>query len=303
MPQPSIGVAILTYNGTRHLPHVLPPLLASPLQPRIIVVDPTSPDGTGETAQRDFGVEVMHLPRAEFNHGATRERARHTLGTDIVVMMTQDAYPMDADALGRLVAPIQRGDASLAYGRQLPRQDAGLMESFPRQFNYPPTSHVRSIDDAPRYGTYVFFCSNAFAAYHNAALDEIGGFRPTLSHEDAVAAAMLLKAGHRIAYVAEAQVRHSHRYTIRQELRRHWDAGYARAEFREALSFGGAEEKLGARFVKAMTATLWRQRPWLLPYAALHTAAKLIGYKLGQRSHRAPRWFKRAMSGQDYYWR
>ena len=51
-----------------------------------------------------------------------------------------------------------------------------------------------------------------------------------------------------------------------------------------------------------MFKTILKQRPWLLPYAVVNTAAKWLGYKVGQNSQRAPDWLKKACSGQDYYW-
>lgn len=298
---PTIGVALITYHAEHHLPRNLPTILASPLEPKVLVVDGSSRDRTVRTA-REMGACAMVVPRTEFNHGATRELARKRLGTDIVVMMTQDAYPPDEHALGKLVRPIAQRQASLSYGRQVPHQGAGFLEAFPRRFNYPARGHLRSLEDAGRYGVYVFFSSDTFAAYDNAAMDEIGGFRSVLSHEDAVAAAMLLRAGHRIAYAADAVVEHSHRYTLAREFSRYWDAGYARAQYRDLFSFGGRHEKLGGRYARALMRAVLRQRPWLAPYAFVQTLVKWMGYKIGERSHNAPLWLKKRMSGQHYYW-
>ena len=296
-----MGVVVVAYNAVQHLPYNLPPLLGSGLRPRVLVVDASSPDRTAERAER-MGAEVMVIPRRAFDHGATRELARQRLGTDVAVMMTQDAYPVDEHALEKLVRPILEGRAAVSYGRQAPHEGAGFLETFSRRFNYPGRSHVRGMEDVKTYGAYTFFCSDAFAAYDNHALDAAGGFRPILSNEDAVAAAMLLHAGHHIAYVAEAVVRHSHRYTLRQEMARQWDAGFARMPYRELLTSAGRHERLGGRFAGALFMALLRRRPWLIPYALAQTIAKGLGYKVGQRSHRAPLWFKRLMSGQDYYW-
>ena len=242
---PEIGVAIPSYRGRDQLHRSLPPLLRSPLAPRVLVVDSSSNDGTVETA-RKLGAETLVIPRNAFNHGTTRELARRELGTEIVVMMTQDAYLLDEASLERLVEPVIAGTAAMAYGRQVATPGASLFESFLRTFNYPSESHVRSKADADRYGAYLFFASNAFAAYRNRVLDEIGGFQSTLSHEDAVAAAMLLRAGHAIAFVAEAIVEHSHTYSLWQDFQRYFDAGYAREEYRSVFAFACPHRDLGA---------------------------------------------------------
>ena len=296
----TVGVAIITHNAAAHMRRCLPPIVQSTLAPRILVVNSSSTDGTVDIA-REMNVEVLVIPRHEFNHGATRELARRTLGTDIVVMMTPDAYLTSPDALAKLVAPIRARSASVSYGRQIPRSGADFFESYLRSFNYPATSHVRSIEDADTYGAYSSFCSNAFAAYRNSALDQIGGFAPTLAHEDAVAAARVLRAGHRIAYVAEATVTHSHASSLPSEFRRYFDAGYSRAQFAADLEFPGGHERLGRRYVRGLFKAVMQQ-PWHLPYALAHAATKWIGYKLGSRAIRWSPTRCARFSGQEYYW-
>lgn len=298
---PSIGVAIITYQAKHHLPHCLPPLLSSPLKPRVLVTNSSSNDGTVELA-REMGAEVLIIPREEFNHGTTRERARQHLQTDIVVMMTPDAYLTSSDALGHLIAPIAEGKASVAYARQIPHEGAGFFESFPREYNYPSESHIRSIHDLASYGIYSFFCSNACAAYSNAALDFVGGFPEVLLGEDTVVVAKMLRQGHKIAYVSEALVKHSHRYSLLQEFRRHFDTGLARQEYKHLLSGTSGDSKRGLHYLKEMRTRLMKENPSLLPYAFAHIFVKLLGYYIGKKSVRAPLWIKKLMSSQDFYW-
>lgn len=298
---PSIGVAVITHRAVTLLPHCLRPLFDSPLRPRILVVNSSSNDGTVECA-RAFGAEVMLIPRAEFNHGTTRELARRTLGTDIAVMLTPDAKPLGSEAINKLVQPIVRGQASVAYARQVPHPGADFFEAFPREFNYPDKSEIRSIDDLGRIGPATFFCSNVCAAWSNTALDAIGGFAPTLSLEDTIATAKLLRAGHRIAYCSDAVVAHSHRYTLAQEFRRHFDTGYVRAQQKSLLLTDGGDERRGTAYSTELVRRVASGRRWLLPYAIVHLAFKYSGYRLGFHGHRLPVWFKRRVSAQDYYW-
>lgn len=297
----SIGCIIPTYKAKNHLKHCLTPLINSPLKPRIIVIDSSSNDGTVELAT-SMGVETIVIPQSEFNHGTTREMGRKLLGTDIVCMLTQDAYLLDENALGHLVAPILEDKAKIAYARQIPHQKALFFESFPRHYNYPSTSQLRCIEDSHKYGVYTFFCSNSCAAYSNAALDEIGGFEKVLLGEDTVATAKILRKGHKIAYCAEAVASHSHNYTLGEEFRRSFDTGIARKSFASLIECGSSDEKRGAGYVKAMLAELAKQAPWLLPYAVAHAGAKWGGYKIGSMSVNAPVWLKRAFSSQRYFW-
>jgi rhamnosyltransferase len=304
MPAKTVGVAFITHYARHHLTHCLPPILASPLKPRVLVVNSSSKDGTIEEAER-IGAEVLVVPRDQFNHGTTRELARKHLSTDIVVMMTPDAYAQDATMLEKLIQPIQDGLAAASYARQLPHHGADFLEAFPRTFNYPPQSQLRSLHDLATTGVYTFFCSDVCAAWDNHRLDKIGGFRHVLTGEDTLASAMLLHQGHRIAYVAEAVVRHSHAYTAMQEFRRYFDTGYARHQaplLREFMRNAGNDERRGKEFMRAIFKASMKNRPRLLPKLGIHLFAKWLGYQLGKSSLHAPAWLKKRMSAQDYYW-
>lgn len=297
----TIGVVIPTFKGAKHLPNCLPFILQSPLKPRVLVIDSSSPDNTLAIAQK-MGAETLKIPQSEFNHGLTRELGRNYLKTDIVVMITQDAYPASPQMLEKLVAPLLEGKASISYARQIPHKGAEFFESFPRRFNYPAVSHIRGICDISNYGIYTFFCSNSCAAYLNNALDEIGGFPEVLFGEDTVVVAKLLHRGHKIAYTASAEVHHSHHYTLKQEFCRHFDIGLARNSYRDLIALAGKDTQRGKAYVKSMLHELKQKNPSLIPYALIQCAAKLFGYRLGQASLHAPLWLKKIFSSQKYYW-
>ncbi|NGX57760.1 MAG: hypothetical protein K940chlam3_00654 [Chlamydiae bacterium] len=302
MTDPSIGVVFVTYRAKHHLPHCLPSILESPLKPRVLVMNSSSEDGTVELAQ-EMGAETLVIPRHKFNHGTSRERARKFLKTDIVVMMTPDAYAVDQNMLTHLVQPLIDGVASIAYARQIPHDQAGIFEQIPREFNYPDSSQIRSFDDRRKYGVYTIFCSNSCAAYKNDALDQIDGFGSVLIGEDTFTTAKLLQRGHKIAYVAEAVVKHSHTYTLWEEFRRNFDTGLVRSWNRDLLSGLGSDENRGKRFFTYMLKKLAREKPHLIPYGCLQTVVKYMGYRLGKWSGSTPTWFKRLCSGQDFYWK
>jgi rhamnosyltransferase len=301
MQNGEIGVVIVTHRSRDWLDGCIPPLTASPLRPRVLVVNSSSRDGTVERA-RELGAETWMIPRSSFNHGRTRELARQHLGTPITVMLTPDAHATDAGFLERLTAPLRSGEAAVAYGRQLARIGADPIEAFNRAFNYPPESHCRSLADWQRYGAYTHFCSNSCAAWSSAALDEIGGFPPTLVSEETVAAAALLERGHRIAYVAEATVWHSHPSDLIADFRRQYDIGYARRAHRHLLLAREADEARGLLYAERLLRHLAAEAPGLLPYALVHTAARYLGYRLGMAGARLPRRVNALLSGQDYYW-
>jgi rhamnosyltransferase len=217
-------------------------------------------------------------------------------------MMTQDAYLTSPDMLEKLIQPLVENQAAVSYGRQLPHQNAGFFGSFARAFNYPENGHIRSLKDVDHYGVYTFFCSNSCAAYLNSALDDVGGFPHVLFGEDTAVVAKLLHQNHSIAYVAEATVFHSHDYSLREEFSRHFDIGLARHSYQDLIKAGGKDSRRGAAYVKTLLKTLVKENPFQIPYAILQIAAKYCGYRLGQSCLNAPKWVKKSLSSQRYYW-
>jgi rhamnosyltransferase len=288
-----VGVAVVTHRARRHLPHCLPPLLASPLRPRVLVVDSASDDGTVELAAA-MGAETLVVPREQFNHGLTREMARRQLGTPVVVMLAADAYPLDDSFLERLVLPLREGRAAAAYGRQIPHPGADLLERLRRAFEYPAEAG-RAVGSRSRA------CSNACAAWSSAALDAIGGFRATLVGEDQIAAAALVARGYTIAYVADAVVRHSCRRGPLDELRRGFDLGWTRSAF-APLFAPDRQTARGRAFAMLALRTALREEPAALPRILRALAARSAGYRLGLLGPWLPRALARRCRGEDYFW-
>lgn len=304
MKKISVGVAIITYKDLQKLERSLPLILKSSLHPKVLVFNSSSNDGSVEFAKR-LGVETLVIPRSEMNHGSARELSRKKLGTDIVVMMTPDAYIEDPEnMLSRLVKPIVDGKAAISYARQIGNETANIIAKFGREFNFPTKSNIRSIEDVKKYGVYTAFVSDACTAYSNSVLDEIGGFRWTLSGEDAIAAAMIIKKGYKIAYVADAVVKHSHNYPPIKEFVRHFDTGMYRLQWKKVLDLGhGSDQARGASYALEMFKYISVREPWMLPTAFAQLAMGWLGYQFGKLCyHRAPLWLYKKISPADFFW-
>ncbi len=297
----SIGILIPTYKPGKMLERILPVLATSWPDIPILVVDSKSEDGSVEYAQ-SMGARVIVIEKGDFNHGLTREFGRKQLNTDIVVMMTQDVIPESPFLIEKLTDPIVQGKAAVSYGRQIPHHGADFFEAFPRDYNYPNISNLRGMEDVKKLGVYTFFCSDSFAAWDNKALDRIGGFQKVLLGEDTLAVASLLRAGFKIAYVADAVVRHSHAYSAWMEMKRYFDTGYQRKKFKDLIWTEAGDEPRGLKLTLAMFGRLWREDRWRIPMGFAYTFAKYIGYWLGKNSGLVPRRLKPYLSSQPYYW-
>src|SRR5450755_2705939 len=107
---------------------------------QVLVIDSSSSDNTAELV-RHAGYRLETIPKERFGHGSTRQFAAECLpNADFLVYLTQDAIPCGADAFERLLQAFADPHVGAAYGRQLPREEAGPIERHARLFNYPETS-------------------------------------------------------------------------------------------------------------------------------------------------------------------
>lgn len=248
-------------------------------------------------------VEVHHLSSREFDHGNTRNNGVKKSGAPYFVCMTMDALPKDAFLLERLLEPLVAGDAAVSYARQLPKPGCSPVESFIKQFNYPATSRLKGQEDLEEMGIKTFFCSNACAAYDRSTFDALGGFiRHTIFNEDMIYAGGLIKNGYEVAYVAGARVLHSHNYSGWKQLQRNFDLAVSQVDHPEI--FGGiASEREGIRLVKQSAAHCMRiGKPWLIISLVFSSGCKYIGYKLGKKYRKLPRWLVLQCTMSKGYW-
>ncbi|MDK9707689.1 MAG: glycosyltransferase [Desulforhopalus sp.] len=284
----TISVIIPTRNGEATLGEFFAALKRQHRQPEeILVVDSSSDDQTVAIC-KSAGAEVTSIAKEKFDHGGTRaELARKARG-EILLFFTQDAILASRDALELLVAPLlQHRTVACSYGRQLPGANATPVAGHLRLFNYPPESVVRGFADRNQYGLKTIFISNSFAAYRRQCLAEVGYFKNGLIFgEDTCTLGKLLAAGHKVAYVAEAAVYHSHNYAIAEEFRRSFDIGVLHTREKWLLDTFGGAEGVGTQYVRSLFSMILRDKHYyLLPDCLLRTAFKMIGYKLG-RSHK-----------------
>ena len=236
-------------------------------------------------------IQIHHLTRAEFDHGATRHLGATFSGADYMVMMTQDAMPVDDSLLENLKKALEQENVAVAYARQLARPDSGIIERTTRQFNYPDTSAVKTLEDLPRLGIKTYFCSDVCAMYRKETYEKMGGFiRRAIFNEDMIFAATAIKAGYAVAYAADAGVYHSHDYTCMQQFHRNFDLGVSQGEHPEIFKDVPSATE-GTKMVKSTAKIFLKEmRFGTLFYFCLQCAYKYAGYLLGKNYQKLPTW-------------
>lgn len=294
---------IPTYNGLGDLQRLVSSLENQECRHDLYIVDSSSKDGTYEFACSTRAT-VTKISSAEFNHGGTRQMmVNANPGYDYYIFLTQDAVLNNSKSLSNLISPFDTPSVGAVYGRQLPHDDANVFAKHARYFNYPIVSDIKSIEDSRYFGIKTAFLSNSFSAYRGKALHDAGGFADhlILSEDMYVAANMLIK-GWSIAYAADAECKHSHNYTMKDEFCRYFDIGVFHSRepwIRE--KFGGAGGE-GLRFVKSELQFLGLSNFHLFPSSLIRNAAKLVAYKLGQHEKSIDVKYKKSLSMHSKYW-
>lgn len=295
-----VSVIIPTLNAGHSFSELLELLARQTLQPyELIVIDSCSNDATVELAEA-AGAKVLSVQRAEFDHGGTRNAAAAAATGDILLFMTQDVLPLNESLIEELVKPLA-GDAAIddvvySYARQIAEPHGGMLEQLARENNYPAQSAIKCYQDIDQLGIKTFFCSNACSAIRRDVFYQMGGFQaPVIFNEDMFMAARCVLSGMKLAYCADAQVYHTHHYTIKQQFKRYFDNGVSMRCNAWILPYASAT-KSGSQLVKKQLKGLRAAgQLWLAPRLIIESAAKLIGYKLGMNFHRLPkrlcRWF------------
>ena len=302
-----ISIVIPIKNGGSDLARCLEAISRQQLDEEVelVVVDSGSTDGSVELA-RGHGAVVREIPAAEFTHGSSRNLGAALARGDVLVFISQDAYPVAEDWLARLTAPL-RADASVAgvYGRQLPHDGARPPERFFLDFLYGPERREQRVASAAELTMDTTLFSNVNAAIRRELWERFPFPEDLIMSEDQDWSRRVLLDGYTIVYEPAAAVRHSHNYTVLGALRRFFDSGVSA----ESAYLAGERQSVAAlrsaalRYMRGEVVWLWStgQRRWL-PYTAVYEGAKMLGLVLGANHRRLPQGVRRRLSALPSHW-
>lgn len=301
----TVSVIIPTYRPGRDLQELLRRLVKQTYRAeRILIVNTEDAYFPLKQEEMPANVRVLHIDKASFDHGGTRDLAARMCKSDLLVFMTQDAIPADTHLLENLVSCFERDDVAAAYARQLPRKGAGTLERFTRGFSYGPESEVRTRADLDRLGIRTFCISNVCAAYRRGIYMQLGGFeKHTIFNEDMIYGGWLINEGYAITYCAQARVYHSHAYSGLQQFHRNFDLGVSQAQHPDIFGMARSEGE-GIRLVKeSMLYLVKKGRLWEIPVLIWQSGWKYLGYRLGKAYRRLPAPLVRWCSLNRSYWK
>jgi rhamnosyltransferase len=299
-----VSLLIPTLNAGKDWPKALESIQAQSLSPmHKIIIDSGSTDETVPLAA-SAGFDVIKIGKKEFNHGTARQTlADRSHDADICIFLTQDAVLASPGSILNLVNVFEDPQIGLAYGRQLPHHNARPLEAHARLFNYHERHEVRAYSDKQKLGFKVVFCSNSFAAYRKEVLNQVGGFpSDSIMGEDAIVSARMLLAGHKVAYVADAMVYHSHSYSFKEEFKRYFDTRVFHEQNKWLIDNYGRPTGEGLRYVKSEVNYVIRNHPQSLLHVVGSTFAKWLGYSSGKYYKKVPKNLLKKLSMHSSYW-
>lgn len=270
---------------------------------RKIILDSGSVDNTKLEA-KSSGFEIININKTDFDHGYARQLlAEAADDCDILIYLTQDCILKGKDSFNRLVAAFDDSTVGIAYGRQLPHKGAKTLETHARLFNYNAVSRVKQLSDKDELGIKTASCSNSYAAYRKVALEEVGGFPShTIFAEDVIVGGQMLIKGWKIAYMAEAEVYHSHDYTTKEEFKRYFDIGVFHSTNQWLLKEFGSAGGEGFKYLKSELKYVFKHNPLVFPKMIMSIGAKFLGYKLGMMHDKLSLKQKKNFSMHSRYW-
>jgi rhamnosyltransferase len=230
MSSPRVSIALLTRNGGATLASLLDGIERQrvPFEFEVVAVDSGSTDGTPERLAASVD-RLERIDPAEFDHGATRNRAIALCRGELVALLVQDAVPVGEGWLGELAAPLlEDGRVAGSFARQLPRPDAGVLarralERWIAGRDEPHASGPMTAEEfdglSPGARMLAATFDNVCSCVRRSVWERIPFARTPIA-EDLEWGREVLRAGHRLVYAPRAAVLHSHDRSLAYELGR-----------------------------------------------------------------------------------
>lgn len=298
-----ISVIIPTRNAEKYIQNLIEKLKTQNKKIKeIIIIDTASKDKTKEICEKYDFVKFIQIKDGEFDHGGTRNRAAKEATGDILVFMTQDAYPEDNTFIDCLTKNLGENGISAAYGRQKPRKNAKDLEKFARTFNYGNKDIIKSKDDIAKLGVKTFFLSNVCSAFVKTDFWDVGGFpEKTIMNEDMIISSKLIFSDKKVLYASKASVIHSHQYTYRQQFKRNFDVGVVFTDSNQYF-YNVKSESEGIKYVKQAAHYLVKNKKgYMIPHLIIDSGFRFIGYKMGKNYKKMPLALVKKMSMHSFY--
>ena len=286
MTDTPVSIVLRSFNEAWALPATLAALAAQTHRSwELIVFDSGSTDGSVELLQAARPACFIQLKPHDYRPGRVINQGMQLARHERVIFLNADATPQGPDWLAPLVAALGEPGVAAVFGRQIPRPDCRL--PFDRDYE-------RCFGPQRESAKWDHFFSMVSSGLRRDVWARIGFNEAMQYSEDDDYTRRCRAEGHRIRYVPESVVMHSHNYTPRQAFKRSFGEAWAlagacaerREGFRPVRAFAG-----WARDVAGDLAFAWRrarlaQWPGAVQIRWQQRLGGLHGYRAVWRMHR-----------------
>lgn len=267
----------------------------------VLIMD-SSDDKTPRIAE-EFPVKIIRVEPEDYNYGKTRNEGAAMTDADFLLFLSTDVEIRDTDWLSKLTRHFSDPQVAGIYGRQIPKENAPPMEQFFILQTYPSHSYVADLKDKQFKRGMVFF-SNTNSAIRRSVWERIK-IPEMLKSEDQEWAKRALLAGYKIVYDSEAEVYHSHRYSLKRVFQEYFDSGATMP-----IVCTGIADYSMSHFIFDGLKHIFKEYRFMfkngyghwIPYAIIYDIAKFLGVFLGSKQKYMPLWMKKALCKKKNHW-
>lgn len=194
----------------------------------IVIVDSGSTDQTLEVCEK-FGIRPVEIKPGDFNHGGTRNIGIDMSKGKYVVLLVQDAIPVDDNWLNSMIEDLENDELIAGvYSKQIPRDDCNIftrnaLENWVTFSNERAEQFIRSSEQyrkmTPSEKQLAVTFDNVSSCIRKNIWQQIR-FNEISFGEDIDWSKRVIEAGYKIVYEPKSAVVHSHNRTIGYEVRR-----------------------------------------------------------------------------------
>lgn len=228
-------------------------------------------------------VKYFDVKPEEFSHSLTREKAiREYCESNLIVLMSNDAKPMDEHAVYNLAKDVENKKCAYASGRQISVKNS--LDKYFRERNYSTESYFVTKEDIERMQIMAFHSSDVFSCLDREIFIKINGYQGLnlITNEDMYYSYCLLQNGYSTKYAADAVVEHTHSNTLKEIYDRYYSIGEFYKQVKvfdgyktESSGFSVAFSVLGKAFKHFDIKSIFLWLP--------NMASRYLGFKKGSK--------------------
>lgn len=298
-----ISIIILTKNPGKGVKDVLQGVFSQKTKDdfEIIIIDSGTTDGSLDIIEKSKA-RLIKINSSDFGHGKTRNYAVNVADGKYIVMLVQDAIPVNNSWLDELIRPLKE-DENVAgvYSRQIPYEDANILERSFLSTHYPDTYQIKKKKEVLAVKD-VFF-SNVSSAMRKDLLVNFRFDEDLIMSEDQAWAKEVIQNGYKIVYNPRSVVYHSHKYSLITVFQRFFDSGVSLKN----LNLNAGNYKTGVKLIYDEFKHCLKELGvfkfiLFLPYLKAYEFMRFSGFLLGQNYKRLPLFLIKRFSLHKYYW-